>query len=134
VGRSDAKGFWLWGDVSDEQVETNVHKALSAMQNGSEHLAIHPNCGTNLVTTASLGALAVLVTLVGSEREHNGRLARLPLMVMAIMGALIFGQPLGMKLQRYVTTLGDPADLAVKSIRRVERGGMIAHRVETWSK
>ena len=49
------------------------------------------------------------------------------------MAATLFGQPLGMQLQEHVTTLGDPADLQVKSIERRLRGSMVMHRVETWS-
>ena len=133
VGRSDSKGFWLWGDVTTEQVEKNVNKALSLMQNGQHDLAVHPNCGTNLVTTASIGAVAVLIALMGSDKERGGKLQRFPLIVMAIMGAVILGQPLGMDLQKYVTTLGDPADLQIKSIKRIDRRGVVTHRVETWS-
>lgn len=133
AGRSDGKGFWLWGDVSLEQVESSVTTALKQMQGGAHHLAIHPNCGTNLVTTASIGALGVLVALMGSENEQNGKYQRFPLLVVAIMGALIFGQPLGLKLQKHITTLGDPADLHIISIDRKLYGKMVAHRVETWS-
>lgn len=133
VGRSDWSGFWLHGTVSTEEVEQTVNRALTRMQGGEHQLAIHPNCGTNLVTMAVLGTAATLTALAGSERKRFGRLERVPLMVLALMGAVLFGQSLGLQLQKYVTTSGDPADLEIVEIRRVERGSLISHRVETRS-
>jgi hypothetical protein len=133
VGRSDSRGFWLFGDIATENVETCVAAALQRMQNGEHDLAIHPNCGTNLVTTAMIGTAATMVALAGSEREFGGKVARIPLIVMGLMFATLFGQPAGRKMQEHVTTLGDPSDLKVLEIRPTRRGGMMAHRVETTS-
>lgn len=133
VGRSDANGFWLYGEVDTMLVEESVNRALERMRGGEAKLAIHPNCGTNLVTTAFIGGVASLLLLTGVEKEKGGRWSRFPLVVMGIMAAVIFGQPLGATLQKHVTTSGDPADLVIKEIRRTESGGITMHRVETWS-
>lgn len=133
VGRSDANGFWLYGEVDTMLVEESVNRALERMRGGEAKLAIHPNCGTNLVTTAFIGGAASLLLLTGAEKEKGGRWSRFPLVVMGIMAAVIFGQPLGATLQKHVTTSGDPADLVIKEIRRTESGGITMHRVETWS-
>ena len=133
VGRSDARGFYLYGDVPTEAIESAVREALGRMRQGEHDLAIHPNCGTNLVTAASLGAAAVFAALAGSERDRGGKLSRLPLVVMGIMGAMIMSQPLGARIQRDVTTLGDPADLEILGIKRQKRGNMTIHRVQTRS-
>lgn len=133
VGRSDNNGFYLYGDIPTEMVEEAVSEALGRMQRGEHQLAIHPNCGTNLVTAAGLSAAAVFAALIGSERQPRGKLERLPLVMVGIMGALVMAQPLGMRIQKNVTTLGDPADLEVVSIKRRQRGRMTIHRVETRS-
>lgn len=133
VGRSDAGGFWLFGDVTTEQVQNAVYTALTRMQGGEHKLAIHPNCGTNLVTMATLGTAATFVTLAGSEKERFGKLSRMPLLMIGLLASTMFGQPLGMKIQKYVTTLGDPGDLEIVSIEQHDRGNMTAHRVETRS-
>lgn len=134
VGRSDDRGFVLIGDVDAEQVEECVRRALTRMKAGEHQLALHPNCGTNLLTIAALGSVAALIAMIGSSRESFWqRLNRIPLMMLGIMGAVVFGQPLGMTIQRYITTLGDPADLQVTSVKRIARGPMTIHRVETWS-
>ena len=57
----------------------------------------------------------------------------MPLLMMGLLGASVFGQPLGMRIQEHVTTLGDPSDLEIVSVERHERGGMAAHRVTTRS-
>ena len=54
VGRSDAGGFWIYGNVPTESVRDCATRALSRMRKGEHQLAIHPNCGTNLVTVAVL--------------------------------------------------------------------------------
>jgi hypothetical protein len=133
VGRSDDKGFWLWGDVSTEDVNAAVNSALSRMRGGEHSLAVHPNCGTNLVTVAMLGTIATMAALVGSERDPGGKFGRIPLILFGILIATIFGQPLGRQIQEHVTTLGDPGDLRIVEIRPSSRGGMTAHRVVTQS-
>lgn len=133
VGRSDMGGFWLYGNVSTEAVRQSVTNALSRMRAGEHQLAIHPNCGTNLVTVAMLGALATVFALIGSEKERFGKLQRLPLLAMVLMLAVSVGQPLGLQIQQYVTTLGDPADLEILEIRQLNKGNMNVHRVRTSS-
>nr|MBN1228216.1 hypothetical protein [Anaerolineae bacterium] len=133
IGRSDARGFWLYGDVSTDIVRESANQALARMQQGEHQLAVHPNCGTNLVSVALLGTAATLVALAGSEREKFGKIQRIPLIIMGLLGAAMLGQPLGMRLQQHVTTLGDPGDLAILSIERMQRGAMTVHRVETRS-
>jgi len=133
VGRSDSGGFWLYGNMPTSLVEESVNQALTRMKNGDHSLAIHPNCGTNLVSAAILGTGAVLLALVGSERQRFGKLQRIPLLVLALMMAGLLGQPLGAKIQQHVTTLGDPGDLEIVSIKEGGRGQVTYHRVETRS-
>ena len=133
VGRSDPGGFWLYGNVPTEDVRDCATRALERMRNGEHQLAVHPNCGTNLVVAALLGTGATLAALIGSERRRFGKLQRIPLIAMGLMMALILGQPLGMRLQEHVTTLGDPLDLEIVDVRSVKRGGIVAHRIETRS-
>jgi hypothetical protein len=133
VGRSDAGGFWLYGDIPTEAVERDAAQALSRMRRGEYQLAIHPNCGTNLITVVALGTAATLVALLGSERERFGKLQRIPLIMMGLLAAVIFGQPLGMRLQQHITTLGDPGDLEIAEVRHSRRSNMTVHRVVTRS-
>ena len=128
AGRSTPFGFYLYGDVSAEDVQTAVYDALHRLEEGEHQLAIHPGCGTNYLTSgaaASLGALTVL-----SLGDRKARWSRWPDVLVAATLALIIAQPLGPKLQQHVTTSGDMGDLEIVSVRRI---GQNAHYVETRS-
>ena len=59
-GNSDHRGFHLniYGDVTEEEVAAAVTEAHRRLRAGERHLAVHPNCGTVLVTTALLATVA----------------------------------------------------------------------------
>jgi hypothetical protein len=64
-GNSDHRGFHLniYGDVTEEEVAAAVTEAHRRLRAGERHLAVHPNCGTVLVTTAVLATLAAQAVL-----------------------------------------------------------------------
>ena len=133
-GRSDDSGFVLLGEVPTEAVEQAAAEALRRMKNGEHQLAVHPNCGTNLVTTGFLATLVALVGMGGSTRKDA--VNRFPYVSTAMMGVILFGPLLGMNLQRHFTTEGDPGDLEIVNITRREvtvpwGGKMIVTRVNT---
>ena len=134
-GRSDDHGFVLIGPVPTEQVEWAAGEALRRMKNGEHGLAVHPNCGTNLVTTGFLASMVGLLGMAGTSRRTA--FDRLPTTMTFMMFVILFGPLLGMSLQRHFTTEGDPGDLEVVHIKRREIGlpfsgsRMIIHRVET---
>ena len=59
-GNSDHRGFHLniYGDVTEDEVAAAVTEAHRRLRAGERHLAVHPNCGTVLVTTALLATVA----------------------------------------------------------------------------
>ncbi|MCZ2096469.1 MAG: DUF6391 domain-containing protein [Chloroflexota bacterium] len=120
AGRSTANGYYLYGNVGTAEIEQAAHEALSRMRAGEHGLAIHPNCGTGLVTAGLLTSVATLAGTTGMKRGVLERLARLPSVILLSTLALIAAQPLGLSLQHYFTTLGDPGDLQIVSIRRYE--------------
>ena len=67
AGYSDPKGFWLIGNIETMQVEEAVSQAAARLQGGERNLAIHPHCGTNLVTTGVMAAGAVTLSRMGSR-------------------------------------------------------------------
>ena len=128
VGRSTFKGFYLYGDLTTNMVATAAHEALSRLRAGERHLAVHPNCGTNLVTAGSLAGLATFAALSGKKKRSWDML---PNALVAATAALIMAQPLGPLLQAHVTTMADVGDLSIKDVRREERGNIVLHFVET---
>src|SRR5512139_1179191 len=115
AGRSTPYGFYLYGDVSDEDLESAAREALSRLKHGESRLAIHPGCGTNYLASgaaASLGALAVLS--IGDRKAHW---SRLPDVLIAATLALIAAQPIGPKLQERITTCAAVGDLEISDVR-----------------
>ena len=133
-GRSDDGGFVLLGEVPTEAVEKAAAEALQRMKNGEHELAVHPNCGTNLVTTGFLATLVAFGGMAGTNRKDAFN--RFPYVSAAMMGVVLFGPLLGMNVQKHFTTEGDPGDLEIVNVARREvnipfSGKTIVTRVNT---
>jgi len=131
AGHSDSNGFWLVGDVPTDAVQGAVDEALQRMRAGEHNLAVHPNCGTNLVTAGSLAGLAGALGMWGAGPRKRDKLDRFPLVAVLATLALMVAQPLGMNLQKHITTSGIPGTLEVIKITPTKRGRLQAHRVLT---
>ena len=130
AGRSSDNGFVLMGDVPTEQVQSAVEDALNRLNKGEHNWALHPNCGTNLVTTAILTTSA---GMIGLKSGYNV-LDRFTWTMMLMILALLVSQPLGMSLQKHITTKADPGDLELVKVTRREIKfpvQMVVHRVVT---
>ena len=128
-GNSTPKGFNLniYGSVTEDDVVKAVEEAFQRLHAGEERLAVHPNCGTVLLTMASLAAVSALATF-GLEQKRQKRsgfnlsvfLGALPSTILAVTIALIAARPIGIMLQDKFTVDGGLADLRVTSIRQVQ--------------
>lgn len=128
VGRSDWAGFTLYGPLDTAEVNWAVSTALQRLRAGEGQLAIHPNCGTNLATGYAMAGLTLYAALRGRRRS---RLEKVLQLIVGLAAALMLAQPLGMKLQEQVTTSSDVNSVRVKDIRRLQRGTIIVHRIDT---
>ncbi len=118
AGRSSESGFVLMGNVPTEEVEKAAQEALDRLGKGESHLALHPNCGTNLVTAGVFTTIAGYLGLgAGKPRITPDRLSW-TMMMMVI--AIIASQPVGMKLQKYITTKDEPGDLELVGVTKRE--------------
>lgn len=132
AGRADGRGFYLFGSLPSEAIVEAATEALTRMRAGEHHLAVHPNCGTNLLTAGALAGTASFFSLQGSRNERwRERMERLPLAIVSTVFALIVAQPLGVALQKYVTTKGDLGSLEILKVKRLQRGRAVIHRVLT---
>lgn len=128
MGRTTAGGFYLYGDLTIKEVRAAVEQALSRLQGGETHLAVHPHCGTNVATGGFLAGLCAFIALWPRARR---RLDQLPLAIMAATLAIIAAQPLGLILQAQVTTSSDVRNLIVKRITHRRQHRITVHHVET---
>ena len=134
IGRSDPKGFFLYGDITRDEVRTAVDEALARLRRGDSHLAIHPNCGTNLVTSGLLAGSASFFALIGiGNKNWRQRLERFPMAITFTMIALIIAQPLGKAVQKHITTDGDPGQLEIIEVQEMHGIQGTTHRVLTLS-
>jgi len=130
-GNSDHRGFHLniYGEVTPDEVRAAAAEAQRRLRAGERQLAVHPNCGTVLVTTATLATLAAQAALAWEQRrapagDGRGRslttaFNALPGAILAVVAALIVGRPLGLTLQERYTVDGDIADLEIASVQPV---------------
>ncbi len=131
AGRSDSRGFWLYGSVDPVEVESAVREAMARLD-AEPHLAIHPHCGTNLVVGGMVTGLTTLLAInhlrQGGRKEHA--LETLPRLMLAGTLAGVASKPLGPMAQKHVTTLPRAADARLVSVVRSERGKHVVHRVQ----
>jgi hypothetical protein len=134
--RASPRGLVVYGDLPTEDVVSAVTEALARLRNGEYQLAVHPNCGTNLVTAGTLTGLAALIvtTVPGMGKKRTSPwhlLSSLPLAILAATLALLVAQPLGQALQANVTTDAEMKNLVLKHITRHQQGPLVYHTVRT---
>ncbi len=127
AGHSNPTGFFLIGDLPTEDVRSAASEALTRLQNGESRLAIHEGCGTNYVVTGALGGFFALLGMSGT-RNMRERLERFPLLILLSILAFMLGQPIGLALQRRVTTQPNPGTLSITDIYPLSK---TVHRVVT---
>ncbi|MBI3912724.1 MAG: hypothetical protein HY327_00805 [Chloroflexi bacterium] len=129
VGRADTKGFYILGDVTERALRAAALEAVTRLQNGEANLAIHPRCGTNLVTA---GLLAGVAALIAMGRKPSIR--KLPDVILATTFAAFIAQPIGLQLQARVTTSPDARGARIGAIRASRWGNLPMQHVDVeWS-
>jgi hypothetical protein len=125
AGYSDSLGFWIIGKVDFDDLQEAIHQAHTRLNRGEAHLAIHPNCGTNLLTTGTLVSLASLFAGLGARKDALSRFSRT---LTLVLPALIAGPMIGLQLQQY-TTLAAVNDRWIKEIRPFDLGAIRGFRI-----
>ena len=128
AGWSAPGGFFVYGEVSTPDVQSAVAEALTRLSNGERNLALHPHCGTNLVTAGLLAGLLSFVSMLPGDQR--ARQARLPLVLLLSTLALMLAQPLGLVVQQHVTTEANLGSVSSVRIESRQMGGTPVHRVQ----
>jgi len=89
-------------------------------------LAVHSRCGTNLAVTALLSGLAAFAA--GSFRSRS-RLTLLPQVLLASLWGVLIAQPLGLAVQKTLTTSPDVEGAIIGPIRGERHGKLSVHFV-----
>jgi hypothetical protein len=129
-GRSNRKGFYIFGEVETRELESAIGEALQRLRSGEADLAIHPRCGTNLAVAGILSGVSAALAAQLRPRQNRFSYA-----VLASIGALMVAPGVGTEVQRRWTTLADTSDLSVRRVirRRFPLVRTSSHWVETHS-
>lgn len=126
AGVSFAAGFFVFGEVPGETILPAATEALNLLRTTSPEMAIHERCGTNLAVTGILtGAAAMAVAKM--RRPYNS----FNNVVIATTAALILARPLGLTVQRYVTTQTPNASMMITDVKPINFFGTPAYFVST---
>ena len=131
VGRSTPNCFYIYGDLTAEQVESAAHEALARLRAGETHLTIHPGCGTNYVVSGAMAGIAAFAATTFGKRRN--RWESLPTAISAAILALLVAQPIGPLLQERITTSANMGALQILGVWRINSAGRPVYRVDTRS-
>jgi len=114
-GMSTDRGFYLYGNVSIQELRQAAQTALHRITSGDWDLAVHPRCGTNL----SVGMLLTAGFAIGmSVLLPRGPIEQLMGLGVAAATAAHLAPDVGRLAQQYVTT-AIPFNLAIATITPV---------------
>ena len=118
----------MYGAVTAPQIQEAIIEALTRFTRGERHLAIHPHCGTNMVTAGMLvGLTSFACMLPGDQRARR---TRLPLVLLLSTLALLLAQPLGLAVQQHVTTEANLDSVSGITVDRLQLGQTPLHRIQ----
>ncbi len=115
AGHSNPTGFFLWGKVATDDIRNAVQEAQTRLRAGERELAIHPGCGTNIAASVILPMTFLWIPFQGTRSRRRQFLSFPAALAFAVFGYLL-SKPLGLWLQRNVTTEADLGNLQVMDI------------------
>ena len=130
-GISDMGGFWIFGDVDTEILLLAARKARERLMDGESHLAVHPNCGTNIAVGALAAGGLAWMGMWGTKGKPIRRLLRMPFAVLMGLVGYKVAKPLGPLVQEQITTNADVSRMEIIEVVRQDVMGSFAHRVTT---
>lgn len=126
AGVSFAAGFFVFGDVPAEAILPAAQEGLTLLRTTQPDMAIHERCGTNLAVAGMLTGLSAAV-VARLRRPYN----TLNNVILASTAALILARPLGLTVQRYITTQTPNASMTIQKVTPMKVFGTTAHFVST---
>ncbi len=127
AGHSNPTGFFLFGDLSTQDIWAAASEALERLRGGESGLAIHAGCGTNLATTILLSGTLAWSVMRGAKSTLM-KVLLAPIAAVLALAGVLFSRPLGTLLQERVTTEAWMGRMQIVDIIPVGKG---VHRVIT---
>lgn len=126
AGISFASGFFVFGDIPTEAILPAAQEALHLLRTTSPELAVHERCGTNLAVAGMLTGLSAMAIARMRRPFSNANNV-----ILASTAALILARPLGLEVQRYLTTQTPNASMTITGVKEYDLFGTKAHFVST---
>jgi hypothetical protein len=125
-GVSFASGFFVFGDIPTDAVRPAAEQALLRLRGDEPGMAIHERCGTNLAVAGMLTGISAM-TVAKLRKPYNN----LNNVILASTAALVLARPLGLLVQRYVTTRTPGQTMRIVGVKHMTVLGSPAHFVRT---
>lgn len=125
-GISFATGFFVFGELPTDVIRPMAEQALARLRGGEPEMAIHERCGTNLAVSGMLTAFSAM-TVARLRKPYNS----FNNVVLATTVALVLSRPLGLLVQRYVTTRTPGREMKITGVKAMKILGAPAHFVQT---
>ena len=109
-GYSQEDGFFIRSNLPAWEIEDAAREALFRLQNNEKDLAIHSKCGTTLLV-GNLTAAVIFLALMFMTRVIS-----IWYIILAILLANLAGAPLGIFLQRHLTTSPFVNDMVIQNV------------------
>src|SRR5947207_14400687 len=126
AGVSSALGFFVFGDLPTEAILPAAQEALHLLRTTQPELAIHERCGTNLAVSGMLTGLSAMA-VARMRRPYN----TVNNVILASTTALVLARPLGLTVQRYLTTQTPNESMRILTVTPMQVLGTPAHFVST---
>jgi hypothetical protein len=125
-GISFAAGFFIFGAVPTEAILPAAEEALHLLRTTQPDLAVNERCGTNLAVAGLLtGLSSMAVTRMRRPYSTANNV------ILASTASLILARPLGLLVQRYVTTQTPNASMRILDVKPMTVLNAPAHFVST---
>jgi hypothetical protein len=125
-GISFASGFFVFGDAPTAAIRPAADQALARLRGDEPEMAIHERCGTNLAVAGMLTAFSAM--LVARLRKPYNSFNNI---MLATTASIVAARPLGLLVQRYVTTRTPASNLRISDVKRTTVLGAPAHFIST---
>ena len=125
-GISFAAGFFVFGELPTEAVLPAAEEALKLLRSTQPELAVHERCGTNLAVAGMLTGLSAMA--VAKLRRPYSTANNV---ILASTAALVMARPLGLTVQRYITTQTPNSSMQILKVKPMQVLGAPAHFVST---
>lgn len=125
-GVSFASGFFVFGDAPTAAIRPAADQALARLRGDEPEMAIHERCGTNLAVTGMLTAFTAM--LVARMRKPYNNFNN---MMLATTASIVAARPLGLLVQRYITTRTPASNFRIGEVKRMMVMGAPTHFVRT---